>query len=311
MPLHPLAQAFLDLPLVAEAKPLCSMSVEECRRTSAEMFSQGPPGEPVGSVEDLSIAGPAGDIPLRVYRPEGEGPFPLLVLFHGGGWVVGDLESQDVDSRAIANAAKCVVVSVDYCLAPEHKFPAPAEDAYRATCWVAENSLLLGCNGGPVAVAGMSAGGNLAAVVALMARDRGGPSIACRILNVPVTDYSFDTESYRENGEGYVLTRAEMEWFWQHYLSTPEDGAHPYASPLRAPDLSGLPAALVQTSEYDPLRDEGRAYAERLSAAGVPVSYTCYQGMLHMVQGPEALNETASYVKQAFAASEGESGCSS
>ena len=311
MPLHPLAQAFLDLPEVADAKPLCSMSVKECRRVSAEMFSLGPPGEPVGSVEDRSIPGPAGDIPLRVYRPEGEGPFPVLVLFHGGGWVVGDLESQDVDARAIANAAKCVVVSVDYCLAPEHKFPAPAEDAYRATCWVAKNSLLLGGDGAPVAVGGMSAGGNLAAVVALMARDRGGPPIACQVLNVPVTDYSFDTDSYRENGEDYVLTRAEMEWFWQHYLSRPEDGAHPYASPLRAADLSGLPAALVQTSEFDPLRDEGRAYADRLSAAGVPVSYTCYKGMLHMVQGPEARSDMTSYLRQAFVRSQGESGCSS
>jgi acetyl esterase len=303
MPLHPLAQEFLALSIANGARPIHSMSVEEARRTSAEMFALTPPGEPVARVEDIRIPGAAGEIPARVYAPEAEGSFPILVYFHGGGWVVGDLETQDADCRAIANAAACVVVSVDYRLAPEHKFPAPAEDAYSATRWIAENAGRLGGDDGPVAVGGASAGANLAAVVALMARDRGGPSIACQVLNVPVTDYGFDTDSYRENGEDYVLTRAEMQWFWRHYLTTPEDGANPYASPLRAPDLSGLPPALVQTSEYDPLRDEGRAYAERLGAAGVPVSYTCYRGMIHMVQGPKAIPATAAYVRQAFAVS--------
>ena len=316
MPLSPLAQAFLEQCAAAGVRPMCSLSVEEARQVSAEMFASVPAGDPVARVEDICIPGPAHDIPVRVYTPSGEGPFPIVVYFHGGGWVVGGLDAQDADCRTMTNAVACVVVSVDYRLAPEHKFPAAAEDAYHATRWVAENSACLAGGGGaggarpggagpagsgaPIAVGGMSAGGNLAAVVALMARDRGGPSLACQLLTVPVTDYSFDTDSYRRNGDDYVLTRAEMQWFWEHYLTAPDDGAHPYASPLRAPDLSGLPPALVQTAEYDPLRDEGRAYADRLRAAGVPVTYRCYEGALHMVLGPEAMSDVASYLREHF-----------
>ncbi len=195
MPLHSLAQAFVKDWLAAGAIPNCSMSVEEARRVSVEMFAMVPPGDPVARAEDECIPGLGHDIPVRIYTPEGEGPFPVLVHFHGGGWVVGDLDSQDADCRTIVNAAGCVVVAVDYRLAPEHKFPVPAEDAYRATCWVAENGARLAGNG-VIAVGGSSAGGNLAAVVALMARDRGGPPLACQVLNVPVTDYHFGTESY-------------------------------------------------------------------------------------------------------------------
>ncbi|HLA80190.1 MAG TPA: alpha/beta hydrolase [Thermoleophilia bacterium] len=300
MPLHPLAQAFLELPFNVNAKPFHCMTIEECRRVAAEMMSM-PAGEPVARMEDLAVPGQAGDIAVRAYTPAGEGPFPILVYFHGGGFVFGGLDSSDAECRGIANSAECVVVSVDYRLAPENKFPAAAEDCYSATSWVAENNARLGGDGLPVAVGGMSAGGNLAAAVSLMARDRGGPSLTCQILNVPVLDNNFDTESYRLNGEGYALTRADSEWFWQQYMSTPDDWANPYAAPLRAPDLSGLPPALVQTMQYDILRDEGRAYAERLRAAGVSVSYKHYEGMLHMVQGPKALSDIASYLKQAFA----------
>ncbi len=301
MPLHPIAEEFLATARASGAQPVCGLSVDEARRVSAEMFAFAPPGDPVARVEDVAIPGAEGEIPARVYTPEGEGPFPLLVFFHGGGWVLGDLESADFDCRAIANAAGCVVVSVDYRLAPEHTFPAPAEDAYEATRWVAENAIHLGGRGEAVAVGGMSAGGNLAAAVALMARDRGGPALACQLLVVPATDCGCDTASYAENGDDYILTRGEMEWFWRHYLATPEDRDHPYACPLRAPDLSGLPPARVHTAEFDPLRDEGRAYAERLEAAGVPVSYRCYEGMIHMVQGPEATGDLAAFLKQAFA----------
>jgi acetyl esterase len=298
MPLDPLAQAFLDQHEAAGFRPMCSLSVEEARRVSAEMFASAPPGDPVAGVEDMRIPGAGGHIPVRVYTPTEQAPLPILVYFHGGGWVVGDLESQDADCRAIANAAGCIVVSVDYRLAPEHKFPAAADDAYQATCWVAKNGACLGGDGAPVAVGGTSAGGNLAAVVALMARDRGGPTLACQLLTVPVTDRESATESYCENGQGYVLTDEEMGWFWDHYLAAPEDGGHPYASPLRAPDSSGLPPALVQTAEYDPLRDEGRAYAEKLSAAGVPVTYRCYEGMLHMVLGPRAMTDAVSFLRE-------------
>ncbi len=300
MPLHPLAQAFLDQAAAAGAQPMCSLSVEEARRVSAEMFAAVPPGDPVAKVEDTSIPGPACDIPVRVYTPEGGGPFPVVVYLHGGGWVVGDLETQDADCRTIANGAECVVVSVDYRLAPEHKFPAAAVDAYQVTRWVAENGARLAGNG-VIAVGGSSAGGNLAAVVALMAHDQGGPSLACQVLTVPVTDCDFDTESYCRNGDDYVLTRAEMQWFWEHYAGSPGAGADPYASPLRAPDLSRLPPALVQTAEYDPLRDEGRAYADRLRAAGVPVTYRCYEGAIHMVLGPEAMADVVSFLREHFA----------
>jgi acetyl esterase len=304
MPLHPLAQAFVDLHIASGAQPVCSLSVDEARRTSAEMFAMAPSGPPVGRVQDMRVPVAGCDIPARVYTPEGEGPFPITMMFHGGGWVVGDVDAQDADCRMIVNAAQCIVVSVDYRLAPEHKFPVPAEDAYAATLWVAENGSQLGGDSTPVAVGGMSAGGNLAAVVALMARDRGGPAIACQVLTVPVTDCSFDTDSYRCNGEDYVLTKGEMEWFWQHYLEDPGDAAHPYASPLRAPDLSGLPPALVQTAEYDPLRDEGHAYADRLEAVGVPVTYRCYEGAIHMALGPEAMNDAAAFLRERLGSSD-------
>jgi acetyl esterase len=294
------------------------MTVEEARRMSVEMFAAAPPGVAVARVEDICVPeayipapdctgactpGSGADIPVRVYTPEGEGPYPILVYFHGGGWVLGDLEAQDADCRNIADGAGCVVVSVDYRLAPEHKFPGPAEDAYRGTCWVAENANHIGDvraagERALLAVGGTSAGGNLAAVVALMARDRGGPPLACQVLTVPVTDYRFDTDSYRKNGEHYVLTTGEMQWFWKHYLARADDGVDPYASPLRAPDLSLLPPALIQTAEFDPLRDEGRAYAERLSAAGVPVTYRCYDGMIHMMLGPEAASDVAAYLRE-------------
>jgi acetyl esterase len=305
MPVHPIARAFLDLPFIKNQKPLHTLSVSEVR---AQFLAQGklmPPGEPVGTVNDLAIPGPDGDIPARIYTPKGVGPFPVHVYFHGGGWVLGNLDSQDFDCRALTNAARCIVVSVNYRHAPEHKFPAPAEDAYSATRWVSENSLQIGGDGFAVTVGGMSAGGNLAASVALMARDRAVPAIACQVLTVPVTNFSFETESYQKNGEAYVLTKKDMEWFWNHYLQTPADGQNPYASPLQADDLSGLPPAFVMTSEYDPLRDEGHAYADRLRDADVPVEYKCYEGMLHMVQGPEALVDMAGHLQTVFTARKG------
>jgi len=183
--------------------------------------------------------------------------------------------------RALANGARCVAVSVEYRLAPEHRFPAAAEDAYAATCWVAANAASLGVDPARVAVAGDSAGGNLTAVVALMARDRGGPPLVQQVMIYPVTDSVFDTPSYRDNGSDYLLTKDAMVWFWGHYASSAADRVSPYAAPLRAETLNGLPPALVITAEYDPLRDEGEAYATRLRAAGVPTMLTRYPGMIH------------------------------
>jgi acetyl esterase len=239
------------------------------------------PVEPVAKVEDRTVPGPAGEIALRVYTPAGRGPFAVLLYFHGGGWVVGDLDSHDGVCRALCNGAGCVVASVDYRLAPEHKYPAAADDCYAATQWVAANGAAIGVDARRLAVGGDSAGGNLAAAVALMARDRGGPSIGFQLLIYPVTDYNLETASYRENAEGYGLWRADMAWFWQHYLPNDAAGRDAYASPLRATDLTHLPPALVQTAEFDPLRDEGEAFAGRLQDAKVPVTLTRYPGMIH------------------------------
>ena len=301
MPLHPLAQAFLELPFIKAMKPLHTLSVEEARKEFTEQGKFMPPGEPVAQVEDLTIPGPDADIPVRIYTPGGAGPFPIFVYFHGGGWVLGDLDAQDAECRALTNAAVCVVISVNYRHGPEHKFPAAAEDAYRATKWVGDHASRVNGDAARLAVGGVSSGGNLAAVVALMARDRGSPPIKYQVLIVPITNHAFDTKSYQENGEGYVLTRQVMQWFWAHYLRTPADGANPYASPLRATDLRGLPPAFVTTAEYDPLRDEGQAYAERLREAGAVVSYRCYEGMLHMFHGPQALHDMADKLRSAFA----------
>ena len=240
-----------------------------------------PEGEPVASVVDRTIPGPGGEIPVRIYDPGGPGPKGALVWFHGGGWVIGNLDGADFGCRMMANAAGVVVVSVDYRLAPEAKFPAAADDSFAATRWVADNAASIGVDPARIAVGGDSAGGNLAAVVSQMAKAAGSPALAFQLLVYPVTDFSYHTPSYRENGEGYLLTLESMEWFWNHYLNSPEDGANPKASPMRAADVSGLPRALVITAQYDPLRDEGEAYAGRLSEAGVPTTAIRFNGQIH------------------------------
>ena len=241
---------------------------------------QGEP-EPVASVEDRTIPGPEGEMAIRIYTPEGSGPFPVLAFFHGGGWIMGSIISHDPLARVLCNGGGCVVVSVDYRLAPTHRFPAAAEDCYAATRWIAEHAESFNADGSRLAVGGDSAGGNLAAAVALMARDRDGPPIALQLLMYPVVDTNFDTASYRDNAEGKFLTRDSMMGMWQAYLASPEDGNNPYAAPLKAPDMSGLPSALVITAEYDPLRDEGEAYGKRLQEAGVLTTVSRYDGMVH------------------------------
>jgi acetyl esterase len=286
MPLHPLAQEIVDI--FKGLDPLEKIGVAEGRRRSLAMMRAAPPGPAVAKVEDRIAQCSTGAIPVRIYTPEGSGPFAVLVYYHGGGWVVGSLDTSDAMCRLLTVSAQCVVVSVNYRHAPEDPFPAAAEDAHAAAVWAAENARSFNGDAGRLAVGGSSAGGNLAAVAALMARDRGGPPLVFQFLHVPITDYGFDTPSYVQNAEGCGLTRSTMRWFWNHYLKEAADGAHVYASPLRAPSLAGLPPALVITAEFDPLRDEGAAYAERLRAAGVPVDYQCYAGMVHMRQGPEA-----------------------
>jgi acetyl esterase len=242
----------------------------------------GGPPEEVAKVENIGIPGPSGEIPARVYTPQDSGPLPVLVFFHGGGWVFGSLDTHDNLCRSLANGASCIVVSVDYRLAPEHKFPAAAEDAYAATQWIANNAGHINGDAGRVAVGGDSAGGNLAAVVSLMSRDRGAPTLIYQLLIYPNTNLSsFDTDSFHENGKDYILTRESMEYYRGHYIGREEDLRNQYASPLLAEDLSGLPPALVIGAEFDVLTDEVEAYAKRLNRAGVEVTYTCYEGMIH------------------------------
>ena len=233
----------------------------------------------VDEVVDLAIPGPAGRLRVRVYRPLSTEILPVVIWFHGGGWVVGTIESHDPVCRALANRTPCVVVSVDYRLAPEAPFPAGLDDAWAATQWVAEEALKLGADASRIVVAGDSAGGNLAAAVALRARDS-GLSLALQALVYPVTDFDLDSESYTRLGSGLNLTRAKMEWYWGQYLGG-ADGLQPEASPLRAPDLAGVAPALVQVAEHDPLLSEGEAYAVRLAEAGVPVTLTRYDGVIH------------------------------
>ena len=196
-----------------------------------------------------------------------------MVYFHGGGWVLGNIESHESICRAIANASGAIVVTVDYRLAPEHRFPAAAQDAYAATSWVAEHAGEFGGDPGRIAVAGDSAGGNLAAVACLLAKDRNGPRMAFQVLIYPITDYNLHNASYSQFAEGYFLTRSEMAWYWEHYVLKRDDRTHPHAAPCRVDDLSGLPPGLVITAEFDVLRDEGEAYARRLQSAGVPVTH--------------------------------------
>lgn len=277
---HPEIAGLLQEMGAAPMPSFGSMSPDGARQFMKAMFPDPDEPEPVGDVMDLAI-GDEG-IPVRVYIPEGEqGPYSTLVYYHGGGWVLGDIETHDPTCRALTNETGCMVVSVDYRLAPEHEFPTPLEDCYTALEWVFDDAEPMQVDTDNVAVAGDSAGGNLAAAVAQLARDRDGPSLAGQVLIYPVTDYSFDTDSYEENAEGYLLTKADMEWFWDHYLGSDIQGKNPYASPLQAVDLEGLPPATVVTCGFDPLRDEGAAYAQRLDAAGVAVNHINYEDAIH------------------------------
>jgi acetyl esterase len=293
MTVQPEIEALLARMAAAGNPPLERQSVAEARRLHAAGAAtlHGPP-VPVAGAADRTIPGPAGDLRVRVYTPHGEPPFPIVVWFHGGGWVVGTLDTFDPICRALSAAAPAVLVAVDYRLAPEHRFPAAVEDCYAATLWASRNAAALGGTQQRLAVAGDSAGGNLAAVVALGARDRGGPAIAFQLLVCPVMDAAMDTASYREKADGYYLTAAGMRWYWDHYLGG-ADGSRPDASPLRAAFLGGLPPALVVTAEHDPLRDEGEAYAARLRDAGVPAALSRYPGMVHGFYRWRAVTPTA------------------
>lgn len=272
-----IARVLARMPAASRA----DVDVTEARRASRAR-AQVLPLEiaPVDNVTDRAFRTTAGDTAVRIYAGAGSS-LPVLVYLHGGGWVVGDLDGPDALCRTLADRANCMVVSVDYPLAPEHKFPAALEASYGVVGWVRDQARELGADPERIAVGGESAGGNLAAAIAQVSRDRGGPALSFQLLITPALDHAFDTASYLRNAEGYGLTRREMMWWWSQYLARDLDGADPYASPLRATDLRGLPPALIVTAQFDPLRDEGRAYARRLAAAGVAVDHRDYQGAVH------------------------------
>lgn len=283
--IDPDAQRAVDIILAARRPPLETLPVAEARivfQAGRAVFVPDP--EDVAEVRDISAPGPAGPIPLRLYRGIGAGKDtaqPALVYFHGGGWVVGNLDSHDTVCRSLANSAHCIVVSVDYRLAPEHKFPAAVEDAIAATVWISANAGELGIDARRIAVGGDSAGGNLSAVVALHARDAGGPRLVRQLLIYPATDMQTERASYIKHAEQPPLRRATMRWFVDHYLGRPADAANWRASPLLAKDLGGLPPAFVLTAGFDPLCDEGEAYADALQAAGVAVRRERFAGQVH------------------------------
>ncbi|GGV23419.1 alpha/beta hydrolase [Kitasatospora herbaricolor] len=282
MPLHPQLQTLRDQRARNGAAPLYSLSVEEAR--AADLASvRAAAGSPraLYEVTDLRIPGPGGELTVRVHRPSAGRPLPALLYYFGGGWTLGSIETADGLCRDLAAEAGCLVVTVGYRLAPEHPFPAAVHDCHAALRWVAGHAEELGVDPARIAVGGDSAGGNLAAAVTLLARADGDLALAGQLLVYPNTDQLADDASMRDNTDPWQFNHHSVAWYRRQYLTTPGDAEHPLASPLRAADLSGLPPALVVTAEYDPLRDQGEAYAARLAAAGVPVELTRYPGMAH------------------------------
>lgn len=308
--LQPDVLMVLDFIETLEIPPIETMLVDDARAFALQSAELRPPGPDVGEVVDGVFPGPAGELSYRLYRPQGIGPHPMVAYFHGGGWVLGGHDSDDPLCRDLCVRSDAIVISLDYRHAPEARFPAAADDAFAALVWIAANVQMLGGIPGRLAVCGWSAGANLAAVTCQTARAAGGPEIGGQVLITPVTDCDFTRHSYTENGEGYVLTASLMRWFWDHYAD-PSDRENPMASPLRADDLSNLPPALVVTCEFDPLRDEGAAYAEAMADAGVEVRHMMGRGQIHtslpsvdvILSGASLRQEIAVYLRQYLGAS--------
>jgi acetyl esterase len=310
MPLDPQVAAMRAERAKSATPPLYTMSVAQARAEDLRSIQEaGGQPEPVADVLDEDIPGPGGPIPIRIYRPSAERPLPVLVYFFGGGWTLGTIDTSDGVCRALTNAVGCVTITVGYRLAPEHRFPAAVDDCHAATEWIGAHAVELGVDPDRIAVGGDSAGGNLAAAVTLLARDR-GPALAHQLLVYPNTDYLSDSPSLRENNDPLLFNRNSSDWYWGHYLASPDDGVDPLASPLRAPDHAGLPSATVITAEYDPLRDQAEEYAQRLRDAGVSVTLSRYPGMVHgfftmsgvLDAARDAVAEAAACLRKAFEA---------
>jgi acetyl esterase/lipase len=283
--MQPDVAVVLDVMAQMGLPPMESLPASDVRAFMAATWTMRPPGPEVGDVTDGVMPGPDGDLPYRLYRPPAPstGPHPIVVYFHGGGWVLGNLDSDDPLCRDLCARSGAIIVSVNYRHAPEARFPAAAEDAFAAVQWVAANAAILGGVPDQVAVAGWSAGGNIATVACQLARDAGGPSISGQLLISPVADSDLTRPSYAENGDGYVLTTALMRWFWDYYAD-PADRSDPRVAPLRG-NLEGLPPACIVAADFDPLRDEDLAYARALEAAGTPVHLIRARGHTHTSLG--------------------------
>jgi len=308
--LDPEARAFLDAAAAVPSAPTQGLTVAAARRSMRELLVSEEPYEPVGAVTELEVPGPDGAVPVRLYTPEATGPHPVVVYVHGGGWVRGDLDTHDNVCRALCARADCAVLSVDYRRPPEHPFPAALEDCYAVLEWTHEYADQLTLDPARIAVGGDSAGGNLSAGVALMARDRDGPALAAQLLIYPAVAspelHEFD--SYEENASGYLLEQPAVEWYYDRYTPSPAHARNEYLAPLLAEDLSGLPPATIVTAGFDPLRDEGVEYADRLAGDGVSVEHRHYEGMIHafvslpeqISAGDEALSALAGDLRAAF-----------
>ncbi|MEV8374545.1 alpha/beta hydrolase [Kribbella sp. NPDC056861] len=306
MPLDPLLVEMRAKREAENVPPLYTQSLAEARAADlASIQAGGGEVEPVRHVRDLVME--ESGIPLRIYRPAGDGPLPTLVYFFGGGWTLGSIETSDGVCRQLANLVPCQVITVGYRLAPENPFPTAVNDCHRATQWIAAHAVELGVDVARIAVGGDSAGGNLAAATTLLARES-GPALAAQLLVYPNTLYGSDTASMRAGDDPYLFNRTSVNWYWQHYLTDEADGTNPLASPLLAASHAGLPPAFIITAEFDPLRDEGEFYAEKLYAAGVPTELTRYDGMAHgfytmsgvLPTARKALTESAGWLRRTF-----------
>ncbi len=309
MPLDNQSKAIIEKLSSIQLPPFDQLTADYLRKAYSNLApAPSPPAASSLVSEDRTIPTSAGQVNIRTYRPSPRNGLPIMVFFHGGGWVTGDLDRHDPLCRELTMRIGCLTVSVDYRLAPENRFPAGLEDCYAAVQWAAVNAPALGADAARLAVCGDSSGGNLAAATCLLVRDRGGPQILCQTLLYPVLDSSLDTPSQKSLAEGYFLTRSRMDWYWKQYVKDDRDRANPYASLAHAADLRNLPPAIIFTAEFDPLRDEGAAYARRLAQAGVKVTYRCYEGTIHgfisfaaaIDKGRQAIAEVSVLMRSVF-----------